>query len=412
MLASLDRDEAAIHLDDLEALHRPVLADEADRVDAEDPLTALLVRAGGAVDQRPGRPRGRGRPRLRRLRHDLELGDAGRALAVGGAEAVRARVAAADDDDVFALGRDRRALQVAFLHAVGRYEVVHGEVDAGQVATLDRQVAAERGTAGQEHRVVRRAELLDGDVDADVDPGREGRALGPHLVQAPLEDALFHLELRDAVAQQPADPVGPLQHRHVVAGSGELLRGGEPRRAGTHDGDPAAGPLARRLWGDPTLLPGTVDDLDLHLLDGDRVSVDAQHASRLARRRAEPTGELREVVGGVQPLDRLAPVSPVDQVVPLRDEIAEWATVVAKGDAAVHASRGLGLRGLLREVLIDLLPVADAHVDRPSGRKRAVDLQKTLGVGHLGQLLVAAMTASSTSTSSRRACSMASSTFL
>ena len=43
---------------------------------------------------------------VRRLRQQLELMDARRALAVRGAEAVGAGVAAADDDHVLALGAD------------------------------------------------------------------------------------------------------------------------------------------------------------------------------------------------------------------------------------------------------------------------------------------------------------------
>ncbi len=41
-----------------------------------------------------------------RLRHDLELRHRGRALAERRADAVRAGVAAADDDDVLARGED------------------------------------------------------------------------------------------------------------------------------------------------------------------------------------------------------------------------------------------------------------------------------------------------------------------
>ena len=75
--------------------------------------------------------------------------------------------------------------------------------------------------------------------------------------------------------------------------------------------------------------------------------VDAEHAGRLARRRAQPAGELGEVVGGVQPLDGLVPVVAVDQVVPVGDEVAERAAVVAERDAAVHAARRLGCERLL-----------------------------------------------------------------
>ena len=52
-------------------------------------------------------------------------------------------------------------------------------------------------------------------------------------------------------------------------------------------------------------------------------------------------GELREVVRGVQPVDRLAPLVAVDQVVPVRDEVPERAALVAERDAAVHAARRL-----------------------------------------------------------------------
>ena len=153
--------------------------------------------------------------------------------------------------------------------------------------------------------------------------------------------ALLHLELGDAVAQQAADAVGPLEHHHRVTGAGELLGGGQPGRAGADDGDLLAGQLVGRQRHDPALVEGVVDDLDLDLLDGHRVLVDAEHAGRLARRRAQPTGELREVVGGVQPLDRVAPVVAVDQVVPVGDQVAERAAVVAERDAAVHAPRRL-----------------------------------------------------------------------
>ena len=61
----------------------------------------------------------------------------------------------------------------------------------------------------------------------------------------------------------------------------------------------------------------------------------------LAGRRAERAGELREVVGGVQPVDGLAPPVPVHEVVPVGDQVAERAALVAERDAAVHAARAL-----------------------------------------------------------------------
>ena len=65
--------------------------------------------------------------------------------------------------------------------------------------------------------------------------------------QPPVEVALLHLELGDAVAQQAADAVGALEHDDVVAGAGQLLGGGEAGRAGADHGDPLAGLHRRHL---------------------------------------------------------------------------------------------------------------------------------------------------------------------
>src|SRR6185436_7314433 len=108
---------------------------------------------------------------------------------------------------------------------------------------------------------------------------------------------------------------------------------------------------------------------DLDVLDRDRFLVDAEHAGRLTRRRAEPAGELREVVGRVQPLDRAGPVVAPDQVVPLRDQVAQRAAVVAERDAAVHAATGLlgddRQQRLAGPTGVDLFPVMDALADWP-----------------------------------------------
>ena len=104
-------------------------------------------------------------------------------------------------------------------------------------------------------------------------------------------------------------PVGALEDGDLVPGPGQLLGGGQPGRAGADHRDLLARCAPRGGCGvDPALVPGPVDDLHLDLLDRDRVGVDAEHAGGLARRRAQPAGELGEVVGRVQPLDRLAPV--------------------------------------------------------------------------------------------------------
>ena len=209
------------------------------------------------------------------------------------------------------------------------------------------------GTGRSRHAVAPQASTIasfdaseDVDVDAGADPGvgAELGALGLHLREPAIEVALLHLELGDAVAQQAADAVGAFEHDDVVTGARELLGGGEPGRSRADHRDPLAGLDRRDLRHDPPLVPRPVDDLDLDLLDRHRVGVDAEHARRLARRRAQAAGELGEVVRGVQPVDRVAPVVAVHEVVPVGDQVAERAAVVAERDAAVHAAPGLDLQ--------------------------------------------------------------------
>ncbi len=344
-----------------------VVGKEALGVDAVDTVATLLVGRRHAEHVRPRRPRVGGGAGLGRPRQDLELVHRCGALAVRCAQAVGAGVAAADDDDVLALGGDRRHVEVALLHPVAPGQEFHRLVDAGVLAARDREVTPRGGAAHEHDGVELLSQLRDGDIDTDVDVRPELGALGSHLREPAFEVTLLHLELGDAVAQQATDAVGALEHHDVVARTRQLLRGGEPGGARADDRR-----LAPRLHlgddgRDPALGPRPLDDLDLDLLDGDRVLVDAEHARGLTRGGAQATGELREVVGGVQALDGVAPVVAVDEVVPVRDEVPERAAVVAERDAAVHAAAGLELEGLGRERLVDLLPIAQPHRHRPAG---------------------------------------------
>ena len=192
--------------------------------------------------------------------------------------------------------------------AVLLHEVVHGEMDPAQLASGHVDVARAIGADREHDRVEPLAQLLGGDVDADVVAGLEGDPLGLEQVDAPVDDPLLHLEIGDAVAEQATDAIRALEHGHAMSGAVELLRRGEPGGSGADDGDAPAGAMRRRLGADPALVECAVDDRLLDLLDRDRVVVDGEHACGFAGSRAEPAGELREVVGGVQPLDRGLPV--------------------------------------------------------------------------------------------------------
>ena len=97
--------------------------------------------------------------------------------------------------------------------------------------------------------------------------------------------------------------------------------------------------------------------------------MEVERARFLARRRADPASELREVVGRVENVDGLAPATSIHEVVPVGDEVVDGAAGVAVGNATVDAPGALfsdlGLRqwdGELAEVLPTILDGADAQL--------------------------------------------------
>src|SRR5690606_12782558 len=114
---------------------------------------------------------------------------------------------------------------------------------------------------------------------------------------------------------------------------------------------------------------------------------DVQRAGRFARRRAHPPGELREVVGRMQVVDRPAPLTAVHQVVPVRDDVVDRTAGLAERNAAIHAARAL-LRGLgALEPRDELAVVAHARGDGFAGLGEASELEKTGDLSHSDQTL-------------------------
>ena len=273
------------------------------------------------------------------------------------------------------------ALAVARDPAVAAVEVLHRVVDAVELAPRHRQVARHARAGGDDDGVVALAQLVGADVDAHVDAVLELHALGDQLVEAALDHPLLDLEVRHAEAHEPAAGLVALVDRHRVAAAAQLLGGGEARRAGADHRDAAAGLELGRARHDPALVERAVDDRDLDLLDRHRVALaDLEHARGLARRGAELAGELGEVVRRVQLVDRVAPAVAVDEVVPVRDQVAERAAVVAERHAALHAARALLLElrdrqrlDELAEVLLALARIALRVVD-PLDAQEGADL--------------------------------------
>ena len=213
-------------------------------------------------------------------------------------------------------------------------------------------------------------------------PVRNSTPSADMMRQPSIDEALFELELGNAVAQQTADAVGALEDRDLVAGLVELVGRGEAGRTRADDRHALSGSHGRRSRLNPSVFERVLDNRQLDRLDGDRVVVDAEHARAFARRRTQPARPLREVVRRVQPIARRLPPLAVDQIVPVGNDVAEGAALMTERDAAIHAPGALVPHLRVRLGQVHFLPVADPLVHRTGLRLRALDLDETGGLTH------------------------------
>ena len=177
-----------------------------------------------------------------------------RALPVAGAQAIGARIAAADDDHVFAGGQNLAFHGIAFAHLVLLRQKLHREVYALQLASRDIQIARLLRAARQQDGVELAPQVFHRNIPAHVRIGLELHPFGAHLLQPPVDQVLLHLEIRNAVAQQSADTVALFEHRDVVPGARQLLRGRQSRRSAPDHRHALAAAHSRRLGNDVALL--------------------------------------------------------------------------------------------------------------------------------------------------------------
>ena len=193
---------------------------------------------------------------------------------------------------------------------------------------------------------------------------------------------LLHFEFGNAITQQAANAVGTLKHSHFVSGTSELLSHSQSSRTRTDDRNTLTSFHTGHLRNNPTFIPRAINDFDFDLLNGHWVGANAHNTGRFARSRAQPTSEFREVVRGVQTLDRIFPVVAINEIVPVGNQVAKWATVVTERNTAVHAATSLAIEFVSIEWFVNLFPVAQAHRHRPMARALAFPFQESSCLTH------------------------------
>jgi hypothetical protein len=86
----------------------------------------------------------------------------------------------------------------------------------------------------------------------------------------------------------------------------------------------------------------------------------------------------------VQPLDRALPAIVIDEIVPVRNQVAQRAPLVAERYAAVHAARALLLQLAGRIRQIHFAPVLEALGDRARRMLLPLDFYETGRLAHVG----------------------------
>src|SRR5690606_36653820 len=293
------------------------------------------------------------------------------ALAHRGADAIHRRVAAADHHDPLARGVERAGIErrhrLAQALAVARGEILEGRHDVGETGARQADVARAVDTGADEQSVVPRAQLLEAHVAANLAAQAElDAAIDQHLA-APLDHALFQLEVGNAVDQETADPVVAVVHADLVALLAQLLGDREAGRPRADHAD-RLGTLARGLGRlDPAHLERGVGDVLLDRADGHGLEALLDHAVALAQPvlGADAAAHLGHVVGRRGQLVRLLDPILGGHAQPVGDVVVQRAMHLAERNAALLAARRLLRRPLGVELRVDLREITASLDHRP-----------------------------------------------
>ena len=286
---------------------------------------------------------------------------------------------------------------------------VHAAVDALELLARDAELGRLLCADGDvEALVALCAQLLDGDVLADLDAAPEFNAHLAQDVDLGVEHVLFQAEARDAEREHAAGHRVAVEHGHGVALVGEVVGAAHARGAGADDGDllrVRAADLVEQLRHVARgLVQVVVGDEALDLVDGDGLVHAAAGALGLAALVADAAADGRERVFFLDELERV-------RVAALRGELqvalhgdVRGAGGLARGGAGGHdvlvvlavvrvpgalRAQGLGELDVVR-LLCQVLGRAEllAELERVAGAGlHALAAGDALGLVHLGDVV-------------------------
>src|ERR1700752_3436875 len=110
--------------------------------------------------------------------------------------------------------------------------------------------------------------------------------------------------------------------------------------------------MFRKNGMNPALEEPTLDYVLFVLLNRNCRLGDTKNAGGFARRRTNTACELREVVGRMKLANRFLPLTTIDVVVPVGNEVVDRTTGLAERHATIHAASALLAKLLFGKVLV------------------------------------------------------------
>jgi len=161
------------------------------------------------------------------------------AQAHGATAGVHRGVAAAHHNDI-SVNRGGEAVR-------DRFQELQG--GGGKLFTRAPQAAGALRADGQEYGIEVAPQVVQGQVAAQPPAQVKFGAQGADRLDFRIEHLPGQTKGRDAIAQHPAGLRMGIEQRHRVSLAQQVMRGGQPRRAGSDDGHPPAGGRRRRVSG-------------------------------------------------------------------------------------------------------------------------------------------------------------------
>src|SRR5580692_8059451 len=139
-------------------------------------------------------------------------------------------------------------------------------------------------------------EVVDAHVDAYFSIAFEDDALFLHQPDPPGYYPFLQFEVGDTIAQEASRLIIPFKDRNQVAGSVQLVGGGQSCGSGTDNGYFLTGPHGGLAGFHEAFFKCYFNDMLFNFFDGDRWLVNTQDAAAFAGGRADAAGEFRKII--------------------------------------------------------------------------------------------------------------------